>query len=67
VIVPTPQPIELKRHYHTLSEKETQGVVEAVAELIVTFLKGKRQAAQPEKTTQEQTHERDHEPDAGAR
>ncbi len=63
---PTPQ-IELKRHYHTLSEKETQGVVEAVAELIVTFLKGKRQAAQPEATTQEQTHERDHEPDAGAR
>lgn len=65
--MPTPQPIELKRHYHTLSEKETQGVVEAVAELIVTYLKGRRQVAQPQEAMQEQTHERDHEPDAGAR
>jgi hypothetical protein len=67
VIVPTPQPIELKRHFHTLSEKETQGVVEAVAELIVTYLKGRRRATQSQEATQEQTHERDHESDAGAR
>lgn len=36
---PGPQPLELKRHYTTLSQKETQDVVEAVADLIVTFAK----------------------------
>jgi hypothetical protein len=53
VIVPAPPAIELKRHYHTLSEKETQGVVEAVAELIVCFLKAKRDPKAPANHTQE--------------
>ncbi len=32
--------IELKRHYSELSDKETNEVIEAVADLIVHFLKG---------------------------
>ena len=34
--------IELKRHFHTLSEKETDEVVEIVADLVVNYLKAKR-------------------------
>ena len=49
----TPPTIELKRHYHTLSEKETTEVVEAVADLIVTFLKGKHDPEQPANRRQE--------------
>jgi len=51
--VPTPRTIQLKRHYHTLSEKETNEVVEAVADLIVTFLKGKRDPEQSANRRQE--------------
>ena len=61
-----PTSIERKCHYQTLSERETDEVVDAVAGLIVNFLKGKRRAVQPEKTTQEEAHERDYEADAGA-
>lgn len=43
----TAPPIELKRHYRKLSEKQTGHVVEAVAELIVNFLKCRREAATP--------------------
>jgi len=57
VIVPTP-PIELKRHFHTLSEKETDEVVDVVADLIVNFLKGKRDPEQSAKRGQERDHER---------
>ena len=34
--------IELKRHYSELSDKETNEVIEAVADLIVNFLKGSK-------------------------
>ena len=40
-------PIELTRHYRELSEEETAALVEAVADLIVTFLKGSRASVQP--------------------
>ena len=43
----TVPPIELKRHHRKLSEKQTGQVVEAVAELIVNFLKCQREAATP--------------------
>jgi hypothetical protein len=56
--VPTPASIELKRHYHELSEKETNEVVETVADLIVNFLKGKRDLGQSVKCRQERTHDR---------
>lgn len=63
--MPTP-PIELKRHFHTLSEKETDEVVDVVADLIVNFLKAKRDPEQSAKTEQERTHERNaaHQPEA---
>lgn len=51
-------PIELKRHFHTLSEKETDEVVDVVADLIVNFLKGKRGSEQSAKRGQERPHER---------
>ncbi len=51
--MPRSPTIELKRHYHTLSEKETTEVVEAVADLIVTFLKRKRDPEQPPNRRQE--------------
>jgi hypothetical protein len=57
VIVPPP-PIELKRHFHTLSEKETDEVVDVVADLIVNFLKAKREPEQSAKRGQERDHER---------
>ena len=43
----TVPPIELKRHRRKLSKKQTAQVVEAVAELIVNFLKCRREAATP--------------------
>lgn len=36
--MPSATPIEFKRHYHRLSPKEMDGVVDAVAGLIVNFL-----------------------------
>lgn len=54
---------ELKRHYHTLSEKETGAVVEAVADLIVNYLEGRRDPARA--GADEGNHERDRKkPDA---
>lgn len=38
-----PQSLKLKRHYTELSEKETDEVVNAMAELIVNFIKRKRE------------------------
>ncbi len=52
-------PIERKRHYHTLSERETDEVVDAVADLIVNFLKVSRDPERSPKRKQEQGHERD--------
>ena len=43
--MPTPATLELTRHYDTLSEQETDEVVEAVADLMVNFLKGRRDPA----------------------
>lgn len=54
-----PTSIERKRHYHTLSERKTDEVVDAVADLIVNFLKGSRDAERSPKRKQEQGHERD--------
>lgn len=51
--------IELKRHYHTLSEQETEEVIEGVAELIVYFLKAKRDPERVPKHSQERGHEPD--------
>ena len=56
--MPTPPTIELKRHFHTLSEKETDEVVDAVADLIVNFLKAKRDPEPSVKRRQERDHER---------
>ena len=56
--MPATPPIELKRHFHTLSEKETDEVVDAVADLIVNFLKGKRGSEHSADRRQERDHER---------
>lgn len=40
-----PEPPKIKRHYTTLSPKETQEAVESVAELIVNYVKQKGVAA----------------------
>ena len=32
--------MEWKHHYHTLTEQETEEVIQGVADLIVNFLKG---------------------------
>ena len=58
MIVPATPPIELKRHFHTLSEKETDEVVDVVADLIVNFLKAKRDPEQSATRGQERDHER---------
>ena len=47
-------PIELKRHYTELSEKETDELVAVVADLIMDFLKKRRDPGQPDKPKQEQ-------------
>lgn len=39
------EPIELKRHYSELSEKDTDAVVGILADLIVTYLKNKNRTA----------------------
>lgn len=62
-----PAAIEIKRHYRELPEKETQEVVEAVADLIVTFLKGRSRPARGAEAKQEHEHERDREHRADAR
>lgn len=59
--MPAPAAIEIKRHYRELSEKDTQEVVEAVADLIVTFLKGRFGPARGAEAKQEHEHERDRE------
>ena len=56
--MPATPPIELKRHFHTLSEKETDEVVDVVADLIVNFLKAKRDPEPSAKRGQERDHER---------
>ena len=42
--MPSPAQIEVKRHYSELSEKETDAVVNAVASLIVGYLKTDRRS-----------------------
>lgn len=54
-----PTSIERERHYYTLSEQETHGVVDAVADLIVNFLKGSRDPERSLKRKRERGHERD--------
>ncbi len=41
--MPASASIEVKRHYGELSEKQTDEVVDVVADLIVSFLKGQGQ------------------------
>jgi len=50
-------PIELTRHYAELSEEETEELVEAVAVLIVEFIKQKGVPARPQENTQELVQE----------
>jgi len=53
------KPIELKRHYEELSPKETDEVVNAVADLVVNYLKGRPEELNANETEQEVNHERD--------
>ena len=46
--------IELKRHFRELSPKEIDELVGVVADLIVDFLKKRRDPVQPDKPRQEQ-------------
>ena len=50
-------PFQIKRHYRRLSEKETDTLVDATAELIVNYVKGGRKNAALTKKKQERTHE----------
>jgi hypothetical protein len=59
--------IERKRHYHTLSEQETNDVVDAVADLIVNYLKGSCDPEPSPKRRQERGHERDADLQYGSR
>jgi hypothetical protein len=45
-------PIELKRHCRELSREETDGVVDVVADLIVSFLKSRSGRVAPNGGTQ---------------
>ena len=56
--MPTPAQLQIKRHYSELSEKETADVVETVADLIVTFFKGRHGSTRRVEVKQEQPHER---------
>lgn len=56
--MPASSSLELKRHYSELSEKETADVIEIVAEMFVTFIKGKQKSARQMALAQEQLHER---------
>ena len=47
-------PIELKRHHREMSPKEIDELVGIVADLIVDFLKKRREPVQPDKSKQEQ-------------
>ena len=49
--------LELKRHYRKLSEKETDALVDATAELIVNYLKGGQKNTALINKKQERTHE----------
>jgi len=40
--VTTTPTIEIKRHFQTLSEKETEELVGLVADMLVTFIKNRR-------------------------
>ena len=57
--MPPPPTIEFKRHVRRLSEQETDELVEAVADLIVNFLKGQRDSARAGGNSPERNHERD--------
>jgi hypothetical protein len=46
-------PLEITRHFQPLSEKETDEVVDVVADLIVNFLKAKRGPEQAAKRSRE--------------
>jgi len=63
--MPTPAQLKIKRHYSELSEKETDEVVETVADLIVTFLDGRQRPPRRTEVKQEQPHERNPEACSG--
>jgi len=46
--------IEVKRHYREMSPKEVDELVGAIADLIVDFIKKRREPVQPDKPRQEQ-------------
>lgn len=49
--MPSAPPIEFKRHYRRLSPKETDSVVDTVADLTVNFLKTRPGGVGPEPHT----------------
>jgi len=55
--VATTTPIEITRHYAELSEEETEELVEAVAILVVEFIKRKGVPARPPRDAQELVQE----------
>ena len=59
--MPTPSTIGWTRHFHRLSEHETDALVEAVADLIVHVLMGRRDPARAGDNGPERHHERDRE------
>lgn len=56
--MPPPSTIECTRHFHGLSEQETDELVEAVADLIVHFLTSRRDPARTGGNGPERHHER---------
>ena len=64
--MPTPPTIECTRHVRRLSEQETDELVEAVADLIVHVLTGRRDPARVEGDGPERHHARDGEQPAVA-
>jgi len=50
--------IQLKRHYRELSPEEADEVVNAVADLVVNYLKGRRKESTQIETKQEVNRER---------
>jgi len=55
--MPMSSPLEIKRHYSELSEKETAEVIEILADMVVTHLKSKQKPTRPAPLRQGQPNE----------
>lgn len=48
----TTPPIQIKRHYEALSERDTDELVGTVADMLVTFIKNRKgERTEPDRTT----------------